>query len=249
MSVFALSPRECGNRLLSLLPDDDLAALSAHLEMVDLDLKQVLGEREHAISHVYFPCSAVLSVLAQMLEGQAVEVGTIGNEGFYGIDVLLGGAQANATETTLCQVSGKALRLPTAAFVRVLDGSMSLRDVTQRYMLAYMSLLSQSVACNRLHTTEARFARWLLMTHDRVTEDTFHITQEFLANMLGVQRPSVSLVAGAFQQAGMIRYNRGQMTILNRQALEESSCECYGIVQQQFERRIGPFRKGCGDRR
>jgi CRP-like cAMP-binding protein len=182
----------------------------------------------------------VVSVLALMEDGSMVEVGTIGNEGFYGIDVLVGGERA--IETTLCQIAGKALRMRAADFLGATDGNTPLRRVTQRYLLAYLSLISQSVACNRLHPTEARFARWILMTHDRVLGDDFYLTQEFLAAMLGAHRPSVSVVAGAFQQAGMIRYNRGRMTILNREALEDTACECYGIVRGQFERTVGPFR-------
>jgi CRP-like cAMP-binding protein len=207
---------------------------------VDLPIKQVLGERDESISYIYFPCTAVLSVLSQMLDGQMVEVGTIGNEGFYGIDVLIGGNLA--IETTLCQVPGKALRMPVADFKRAIDGNTPLRQVAQRYLQAYLSQVSQSVACNRLHNIEARFARWILMTHDRVLGDEFYLTQEFLADMLGVQRPSVSIVAGAFQEAGTIQYHRGHMTILKREALEQACCECYGIVNRQYERTIGSFR-------
>jgi CRP-like cAMP-binding protein len=231
----------CENNLLSLLSADDFAALIPHLEPVELNLKQVLGERGQPYSHIYFPCTAVVSVLAVMADGSMVEVGTIGNEGFYGIDVLAGGE--SAIETTICQIAGKALRMRVSDFIQTTDGNTPLRRVTQRYLLAYLSLVSQSVACNSLHTIEARFARWVLMTHDRVLGDDFFLTQEFLAGMLGVHRPSVSVVAGSFQQAGMIRYNRGRMTIVNRKALEETACECYGVVREQFERTVGPFRK------
>jgi CRP-like cAMP-binding protein len=241
MAISISSPQSCNNRLLSLLSADDYHALAPHLETVDVNLKQVVGERDHPISYIYFPCTAVLSVLAYMADGQVAAVGTIGNEGFYGIDVLMGGDLA--IETTICQISGKALRLPATHFRDAIEGNTPLRRVTERYLQAYLSLVSQSVACNRLHHIEARFARWILMTHDRVLGDDFYLTQEFLAAMLGVHRPRVSLVAGSFQQAGMIRYNRGHMTILKREALEEMTCECYGIVKTQFERTIGPFRK------
>ena len=240
MPTSNLSSQHCENHLLSLLSADEYGNLTSYLETVDLSFNQVIGTRHRPISHIYFPCGAVLSVLAQMLDGQTVEVGTIGKEGFYGIDVLIGGEQA--IETTICQIPGKALRMPVAAFVSAIEGNSPLRNITQRYLQVYLSLVSQSVACNRLHTVEARFARWILMTHDRVLGDDFPLTQEFLACMLGVQRPSVSLVAGVFQQAGMISYSRGHMTILNRHALEETACECYGIVREEFERIIGPLR-------
>lgn len=230
-------PQQRDNRLLAMLDPDDYQSVAPHLEPLELVLKQIVGERGRPVPHVYFPCTSVFSVVAHMEGGEAVEVGTIGNEGFYGIDVLAGGEEC--IETTLCQVAGTALRMPAAEFRRLTAGDTPLRRVAQRYLLAYLSLVSQTAACNRLHITEARFARWVLMTHDRVRGDSFVLTQEFLAQMLGVHRPSVSLVANSFQQAGLIRYNRGHMTVLNRDAIEEISCECYGIVQDQFNRILG----------
>ncbi|HEX8885036.1 MAG TPA: Crp/Fnr family transcriptional regulator [Noviherbaspirillum sp.] len=238
------SSQPCDNRLLALLSAQDYHVLAPHLELVTLDIKETIAERGQPIHYIYFPCTTVLSVLALTLNGQAVEVGTIGNEGFSGIDVLVGSDLA--TETTICQIRGKALRMPMADFKRAIDGNTPLRQVTLRYLQAYLSLVSQSVVCNRLHHVEPRFARWVLMTHDRVLGDDFYLTQEFLADMLGVHRPTVSLVAGAFQQAGMIRYNRGHMTILQREALEDLCCECYDIVNKQFERILGKVEKGQG---
>ena len=238
------SSQPCDNRLLALLSAQDYHALASHLELVPLDIKEIIAERGQPIRYIYFPCTAVLSVLALMLDGQAVEVGTIGNEGFSGLDVLVGGDLA--TETAICQIKGKALRMPMADFNRATDGDTPLRRVTLRYLQAYLSMVSQSVACNRLHNVEARFARWVLMTHDRVLGDDFYLTQEFLASMLGVHRPTISLVAGAFQQAGMIRYNRGHMTILKREALEDICCECYDVVNEQFERTLGTLQKRQG---
>lgn len=133
--------------------------------------------------------------------------------------------------------------MSAANFKHAIDGNTPLRQVAQRYLQAYLSMVSQSVACNRLHTTEARFARWILMEHDRVLGDEFHLTQKLLASMLGVHRPTVSLIAGAFQQAGMISYNRGKMTILKRDALEEICCECYDIVSKQLDITVGTLRE------
>jgi CRP-like cAMP-binding protein len=238
------SSQPCDNRLLALLSAQDYHALAPHLELVTLDIKETIAERGKPIRYIYFPCTAVMSVLALMLDGQAVEVGTIGNEGFFGIDVLINNDLAN--ETSICQIKGKALRMSATNFKEAINGDTPLRRVTLRYLQAYMSLMSQSVACNRLHNVEARFARWVLMTHDRVLGDNFYLTQEFLASMLGVHRPTISLVAGAYQQAGMIRYNRGHMTILQREALEDVCCECYDIVNKTFERTLGTLQKKQG---
>lgn len=237
MPAFISSSSPCDNLLLGLLRADSFNELVPFLETIDLKAKETIGEKGKPPSYIYFPCTTVLSVLNQMLDGQMVEVGTVGNEGFYGVDVLIGSEVA--TETTICQVKGRALRMPAADFRRAIEANVPLRQVTQRYLQAYMSMLSQSVACNRLHGIEARFARWVLMTQDRVRGDEFDLTQEFLASMLGVHRPSVSLVAGAFQQAGIISYTRGHMTILKRDALKEICCECYAVVNTQFERTIG----------
>lgn len=238
MSSFISSAQPCVNRLLSQISgENDYAMLLPELETVNVNFQQIVGERNEPIAYVYFPCSSVLSVVTRMLDGQIVEVGTIGNEGFYGIDILIGGDLA--TDTTICQIAGKALRMPVRSYKKAIEGDTALRRICQRYLQAYLSLVSQSVACNRLHTIEARFARWILMTHDRVLGDEFYLTQEFLAAMLGVHRPSVSLVAGSFQQAGCIHYNRGKMTILNRKAIEDITCECYDTVNKQFERVIG----------
>jgi CRP-like cAMP-binding protein len=232
----------CANRLLRHLAADERDALLSLLSPVDLKLREIVAERGSAVRHVYFPCSAILSVLSVMANGDSVEVGTIGNDGFYGIDPLVGIAMA--TETTLCQMPGTALRMSVADFRNIVDGDTPLRRLLQRYMLAYLSLVSQSAACNRLHVTEARFARWILMTHDRVEGDDFMLTQEFLSQMLGVHRPSVSVVANAFQQAGLIRYNRGHMSVLDRAGLEASACECYAIVNRQFEQILGAHAGG-----
>jgi CRP-like cAMP-binding protein len=237
MSAFSRAAHHRGNLLLSLLDDADYRQLAPRLERVSLKIKDAVTQRGTLPTHVYFPVGAVMSVLAHMSDGAAVEIGTIGREGFLGIEVLAGGNIW--TETTICQIEGDALRMSANNFAEAISGDTPLRRVVQRYMLVYFSQISQSVACNRLHTIEARFARWVLMTHDRVNGDDFHLTQEFLATMLGVQRPSVSLIASAFQQSGLIRYTRGRMSILNRDGLEDVCCECYGIVQDQFSKMLG----------
>ena len=223
-----------GNHLLASLSEAQYREIAPDLFPVHLHRKVVVGQRDKPATNVYFPCGGVLSVLAFMQSGAAVEVGTIGKEGFFGLELLVGSDQW--TETTVCQVEGPSLRMPVAAFRAAIDGDTPLRRVTQRYLVAYLALVSQSVACNRLHNVEERFARWVLMTHDRVDGDAFFLTQDDMADMLGVHRPSVSLVAGAFQQAGFVKYSRGAMTILNREGLEEASCECYASHVAQLAR-------------
>lgn len=237
MTAPSQSVRQCPNHLLSLLPEDAYQAIRPHLELVPSPFKTVLFERDRPIEYTYFPCSGAHSILAIMQNGAAVEVGTVGNEGFSTIDLLTGSDVA--TETTICQIPGETLRMPAARFKEAIAGDTPLRRITMRYLQAYLSQVSQSVACNRLHTLEERFARWVLMSHDRVPGDEFQLTQEFLADMLGVHRPSVSLAASAFQRAGLLTYNRGVMTILDRAGLEDTCCECYFVVREHFRRSIG----------
>ncbi len=229
--------RLCPNFLLAKLSDEYLQTLLPRLEKVHTNAKDVIYERNQPIPYVYFPCTSGISSLIFMADGAAVEVGTVGNEGFTGVELLVGATLA--TESSVCQIAGNNIRMKTSDFQNATVGQTPLRHVTECYFQGYLSQVSQSVACNRIHAIEARFARWLLITHDRVQGHEFHLTQEFLANMLGVQRPSVSIVAGGFQKAGLIEYSRGNMKILNRDGLETAACECYGAVRAQFKRLFG----------
>jgi CRP-like cAMP-binding protein len=228
----------CKNRLLALLPQPDYLQLLPQLEPVQLAAKQLLFERNQTVRYVYFPCTAMISIVALMEDGSALEVGNIGNEGMAGLSSFLGSKMATAT--AVCQIPGKAYRLRTQDLADLTREHTPLRKVIQAYTVAFMGQLSQSVACNRLHSVEQRFARWMLMTQDRVGEQAFNLTQEFIAQMLGVHRPTVSLVASTFQRAGLIEYKRGQMTILNRPGLEKASCECYRIAKDQYDRLLAP---------
>ncbi|MDB5798269.1 MAG: Crp/Fnr family transcriptional regulator [Paucimonas sp.] len=227
----------CRNLLLSRLPPEELDVVWPMLEHVPTPFGMLLYERNKPLQYAYFPCSGQHSILAQMQDGSAVEVGTTGREGMSSVDLVIGGEMA--TETTVCQVPGDALRMKTAHFRRVLAELPVFRDLIQRYMQAYLALVSQSVACNRLHNLNQRFARWVLIVHDRADGNDVALTQEYLAIMLGAQRPSVSAVASAFQQENVIRYSRGVITILDRPALERTSCECYATVRQHFRRLLG----------
>ena len=231
------SPSECKNRVLSLLPDQDYQTLLPHLELIDTPFHFVLFERDKAINHAYFPLIGEHSILAIMEDGAAVEAGTVGNEGFSTVDLILG--NDIATETTVCQIPGVALRMPANIFRQMTINDTPLRRIGLRYLSAYLSQLSQSVACNRLHGIEQRLARWVLMSHDRMHQNEFQLTQEYIAMMLGVHRPSVSLAAAAFQRAGLMNYKRGVIKVLDREGLEDASCECYSIVRKNFERFLG----------
>jgi CRP-like cAMP-binding protein len=225
------------NLLLSRLPEADYQALEPYFEQIPTPLNFELYRRDQPIQHVYFPLSGEHSILAIMQDGATVEVGTVGNEGFSTIEILTGCELS--LETVICQIPGESLRLPLSIFMEAIQSQTALRHLAYRYLQAYLAQVSQSVACNRLHTTEERFAKWMLMNHDRVPGNEIQITQEYLAAMLGVHRPSVSLIARHFQRLGLIDYSRGVVTILDRRGMEEASCECYDVVKKQFERALG----------
>ncbi|MGY1793957.1 Crp/Fnr family transcriptional regulator [Geodermatophilus sp. SYSU D00525] len=220
------------NLLLDHLPDEEFDRLRPALEPVQLDVREQLYEPGKNIDQVWFPVDSVLSVLATVEGEAAVEVATIGFEGMAGLPAFLGTSES--PHDTVCQIAGTALRLPVGELRRFLSTDGALHTLLHRYTQATMVQLSQNVACNRLHTTEERCARWLLQTRDRVGADEFTLTQEFLAQMLGVRRGTVSLTAGVLQQAGVIRYTRGRITVLDPDALHEASCDCYGIVQAAY---------------
>lgn len=226
-----------GNRLLAALGANaplEAAWLAPQLEPVTLGLGQVIAEPGGSFAHLYFPGSAVLSVISRMKDGGAAEVGTVGNEGMAGVLVLLD-ADANVNET-VTQIPGTASRVPVGGFAEGLDSQPVLRRLLYRYTAAYLTQVAQTAACNRLHGIEARCARWLLMTHDRVNEASrFPLTQEYLAIMLGVRRSGVSVAAGALRDAGLIRYSRGAIRVLDRSGLEAAACECYGVVRRHFD--------------
>jgi CRP-like cAMP-binding protein len=208
--------------------------LTTQIEPVELDLGQVVAESNEPFRHVYFPETAVFSVISRMADG-AVEVGTVGSEGMVGIAVFLD-TDACVNET-VAQIPGAAGRIESARFVDGAATRPELRRLLNRYTEAYLTQVAQTAACNRLHGIEARCARWLLMTHDRVGEaERFPLTQEYLAIMLGVRRSGVSLAAGALRDAGLIQYSRGAIRVVDRAGLEKAACECYGIVRRHFDR-------------
>jgi CRP-like cAMP-binding protein len=211
-----------------------LERLRPQLETVALGLKELIYEPDTPIPYIYFPNSGVTSILTIMKNGKAAEVGVVGKEGMLGLPVFLGTDRSSGQ--SFSQVPGESLRLGAAAFRAAIQRSRALIDLLHRYTQALFTQVSQSAACNSLHSIEERCGRWLLMTHDRVEADEFVLTQELLAIMLGVRRASVAEVAEKLQQAGLIRYRRGQMRILDRKGLEATSCECYGVIRAEYER-------------
>lgn len=221
------------NALLRDLDAADYHALAQHAEDITISPGEVLVEPDERPSHVYFPQSGVISLVAVFQGGASVEVGTVGREGFAGIPVYLG--TVTAPYRVLVQIEGTARRVPVDAFEALLAESPALERTIRRYVDAYLLQVSQNAACNRMHDLAARAARWLLMTHDRVGHDTFALTHEFLAIMLGVRRAGVSEAAAELQRKGAIRYSRGRVTIVDRSILERQSCECYRVVRLRFD--------------
>lgn len=232
------SPHHAGeNQLLAILPTEEYERLAPSMEVVPLTFKQSLYAPNEPIQYVYFPKSGVVSLLTLMEDGTAVEVGTVGNEGMVGLPIFLGADKIPGE--AMAQIPGEAWRMRISVFKdKVIPGSV-LHDLLQRYTQALFNQISQIAACNRVHSVEERFCRWMLMTQDRVGSNEFPLSQEFLSHMLGVSRPSVSLSASILQKAGLIRYVRATMTILDREGLEASSCECYTIIKREFERLVG----------
>jgi len=184
--------------------------------------------------YVYFPNHGVLSMLTVMRSGEAVEIATVGNEGVADLSVFFG--LKVATSRLLVQVSGEVVRLERSSFLGALSDCPKLQEGLGLYTVAMFTLVSQSAACNSRHSVGQRCARWILMTHDRVDSDDFPITQDFLASMLGVRRPTVTVAAGMLQKAGFIRYRRGRMTILDSDGLHGAACGCYRLIQGTFDR-------------
>ena len=225
------------NRLLTFLPQEDQDRLREFLEPVVLEYKRPLYNADERIEFVHFIESGVGSLVCTMANGQAAEVGTIGNEGVIGLPVLLG--DNRAPSSMYVQVPGRGLRMRARAFRELLDQSQRMRAVMLRYTHVFFNQVAQTAACAHFHSLEQRCCRWLLMTRDRMPSDTFLLTHEFLAMMLGVRRAGVSVAAGGLQRAGLIRYQRGRVTILDRKALEDRACECYAVTKAEFDRLLG----------
>src|SRR5664279_1082282 len=225
------------NRLLSLLSDDDYERLRPHFSQVSLEYRKILYEASRPIEQVYFPVDGVASLVLTTSDGSSAEVGTIGSEGMVGLPVVLGDREAPSS--VYVQVPGTALQMDAGAFRSQLERSPTLNLVMLRYVHAFFNQVAQSAACAHLHRVEQRCCRWLLMTRDRMPADEFLLTHEFLGMMLGVRRTTVTEVMGVLQKAGLIRYRRGHVSILDHKALRQRACECYDISKLEFDRLLG----------
>jgi CRP-like cAMP-binding protein len=237
MATDPAAPRGGENRLFSALPADVSERLRPHLEVVDLALRQSLYKPDEPITHVYFPCTAVCSLVLTLDDHTLIEIATVGREGMVGLPSFLG--VDSIPGEAFCQVAGRALRLPADVLRQEVRDHGTLRDLLQRYTQAHINQIAQSAACSRAHSIDERCARWLLITHDQVGADQFTLTQQFLAMMLGVRRAGVNAAASILQRAGYIRYSRGAITITDRPGLESASCSCYRVVRDEFERLLG----------
>ena len=221
------------NRLLATLPKNEYKRLLPKLKTVNLVLGEVLYEPGAAIKYVYFPNDSIISLISELSETSGLEVGMVGNEGMAGLAVFMG---VNSSPTrAVVQGAGTAMRMSSAAVRTEANRLGNLHHLLHRYSHSLLTQVSQSSACNRFHFVNARLARWLLMTKDRLGAEEFPLTQEFLATMLGVRREGVSKAAGALQAAKLIRYSRGIITVLNRRGLEAKSCECYAIIKAETD--------------
>jgi CRP-like cAMP-binding protein len=226
----------CQNRLLSALSRDQQLRLLPRMEKISLPIRHMLSEADAPITHVYFPLSGVISLVITLKAGETVEVATVGNEGLVGTPVFLGAQRSPAK--AVCQVAGQALQMRADNFRRSLEEHPEFADLVRSYTQRLFDQVAQTTACNHVHSVPERMCRWLLMTHDRVGADEFHLTQEFLAQMLGVRRPSVTVAAGQLQKAGLIRYQRGRIRVVDRAGLEAAACGCYEALRLEFDRML-----------
>jgi CRP-like cAMP-binding protein len=220
------------NALLAEVPPSEAARLAQLLKPVSLTFGEVLYEAE-PIPHVYFPVDCLVSLFAPLKDHFAVEVGVVGSEGMVGVPLALG--VRTSSVRAFVQGSGTALRMKASSFQRELRRSAALQTRIHRYIHLLMGQLTQTAACNAFHSIEARCARWLLMTRDRMRSDELELTHEFLAHMLGVRRVGVTVAAGNLQRRGLIAYSRGHIAILDPERLAKTACECYGVVKHLYD--------------
>ena len=242
-SVSAIRPpaARSPNKLLETLPAEDRARVFAHLTSVPLRFKHVIYKQDEAIRNVIFPGGGACSLTKVMQDGQVAEIATVGNEGVLGTSVFFG--DDRSFSETIVQVAGDdGLKMPVAAFLAEMDRHGAFYNRIIRYSQALTSQIMQTTVCNGLHSAERRCCRWLLMTYDRVGSNDLRVTHEFMAIMLGVRRPTVTLILGDLQKSGLIDHHRGTICIANRAALEAASCECYATVRDTFARLLPEMR-------
>lgn len=222
------------NHLFHSIPNDDWERLLPHIEAIDLPLGKVLYEPGIKMSHVYFPFSAIVSLLYALENGSSAEIAVVGNEGAVGISIFMGGE--STTSRAVVQSAGQGYRIKSSIFLAEFNRSGPVMHLLLRYTQALITQMSQTAVCNRHHTLDQQFCRWLLFSLDRLSSNELVMTQELIANMLGVRREGVTEAALKVQKAGLIKYARGHITILDRAGLEHRTCECYQVVKTEYER-------------
>jgi CRP-like cAMP-binding protein len=224
------------NRILGQLSADEFNSVQPWLTPVQLRSNTVLHEPGRTIEQVYFPLSGMISLLAVMRSGEQIEIGIVGADGLVGGGAAIDGQFAGQLTV---QLDGAAVRMPKVQFVEAYLRHPRLRNLVDRYQAILLMQAQQNAACHALHSVRSRFCRWLLQSQDMIGTDTFTLTHEFLSHMLGVRRTTVSVEAHAVQEAGLIRYRRGHITIVNRDGLEDCACECYSVIRQETDRLMG----------
>jgi CRP-like cAMP-binding protein len=226
------------NQLLAALPAAEWQRWQAMLERVDLPLGQVLHESGVTLSHVYFPTTAIVSLLYVMENGASAEIAVVGREGVVGISLFMGGE--STPSRAVVQSAGQGWRLPSQAIKNEFNNSSPVMHLLLRYTQALITQMAQTAVCNRHHSLDQQLCRWLLLSLDRLQSSELVMTQELISNMLGVRREGVTEAAHKLQKAGLIRYSRGRITVLDRPGLEQRSCECYGVVKGEYDRLLPP---------
>jgi len=223
-----------GNQILARLTREEYERLLPHLEQVSFKLGEVVYESGGKMSYIFFPTTAIISLLYMMENGSSAEMGVAGNEGLVGIALFMGGD--TMPNRAVIQSAGKAVRMKAQVLQDEFKRGGTFQRLLLRYTQALITQMSQTAVCNRLHTVEQQLCRWLLLSRDRLDSDELVMTQELIANMLGVRREGVTHAAGRLQESGLISYVRGRITILDRRGLESAVCECYGVVKDEYDR-------------
>lgn len=237
-----VNPRD--NHLLAALPYEDFERIAPHLESVSLKLGQVLYESGDRMTHIYFPTTAIISLLYVMQNGGTAEIGISGNNGLVGVALFMGGETTSSR--AIVQSAGEAVRMKPDFLREEFSRGGLFQNLLLRYTQSLMTQISQTAVCNRLHTVEQQLCRWLLINHDQLPTNDLIMTHELMANMLGVRREGVSVAAAHLQERGYIKYSRGTVNILDRKGLESVACECYEVVSNEYDRLLGDYVRKLG---
>lgn len=239
MSMGVSGTNALRNHLLAALPEAEFNRILPSLEPVSLKLGKVLYESGDKLTHIYFPTTAIISLLYIMENGGTAEIGIAGNDGLVGIALFMGGETTSSR--AVVQSAGGAVRMKAKDLQEAFALGGVFQSLLLRYTQSLMTQISQTAVCNRLHSVEQQLCRWLLINHDQLQADELIMTHDLIANMLGVRREGVSIAAGHLQESGLIKYARGTITILDRKGLEDAACECYKVVKDEYDRLLGKF--------